>query len=90
MQRAALLQLTWDQVSSGLEGREAVFELHASGGLAGWRSRLRSWFEDYNELANGVQKLHNVEMPPMDLTGLQEVPSAPRRLVTPPQITKPT
>ena len=85
LQRAALLQLAWDQVSSGLDGREAAFELHASGGLAGWRGRLRSWFEGYNELANGVQKLHNVDMPPMDLTGLQEIPSAPRRLVTPPQ-----
>ena len=85
LQRAALLQLTWDQVSSGLDAREAVFELHASGGLTAWRGRVRSWFEGYNELANGVQKLLKVEMPPMDLTSLQEIESAPRRQVTPPQ-----
>ena len=90
LQRAALLQLAWDQVSSGLEGREAAFELHASVGLTAWRDHVRSWFESFNELANGVQKLHKVEMPPMDLTGLQEIPTAPRRLVTPPQTTTPT
>ena len=31
MQRAALLQLAWDQVSSGLDGREAVFKRRAGG-----------------------------------------------------------
>ena len=45
LQRAALLQLAWDQVSSGLDGREAVFELHASGGLDSWRHQLAAWFE---------------------------------------------
>ena len=72
LQRAALLQLTWDQVSSGLDGREAAFELHASGGLEIWRRRLWAWFENRNELANGSQELLEVAMPPMDLTSLQK------------------
>ena len=79
LQRAALLQLAWDQVSSGLDGREAVFELHASGGLEAWRRRLASWFERYNELANGVQQFVRVEIPPLDLGSLQEVLPPPRR-----------
>ena len=49
MQRAALLQLAWDQVSSGLDGREAAFELHASGGLESWRRQLAAWFDGYND-----------------------------------------
>ena len=89
LQRAALLQLTWDQVSSELNRREAAFELHASGGLEGWRGRVRTWFKSYNELANGVQNLLNLGMPPMDLTSLQEIQSSPRRQVTPPQTTTP-
>ena len=80
LQRAALLQLAWDQVSSGLDGREAVFELHASGGPGAWRGRLLSWFERYNELANGVQEFIEVDMPPMDLTSLQEVQDPPSRM----------
>ena len=80
LQRAALLQLAWDQVSSGLDGREAVFELHASGGLEGWRRRLASCFDSYNELANGVQELIQVDIPFMDLTSLQETPPPPRRM----------
>ena len=80
LQRAALLQLAWDQVSSGLDGREAVFELHASGGLEAWRRRLASWFERYNDLANGVQEFIQVDMPPMDLTSLQEVQDPPGRM----------
>ena len=80
MQRAALLQLAWDQVSSGLDGREAVFELHASGGLEGWRRRLASWFERYNELANGVQDFIQVDLPPLDLSSLQEAQNLPRRI----------
>ena len=71
LQRAALLQLTWDQVSSGLDGRESAFELHASGGLEVWRRRLWVWFERCNELANGVQHLLEVTIPPIDLTNLQ-------------------
>ena len=80
LQRAALLHLAWDQVSSGLDGREAAFELHASGGPEAWRGRLRAWFDSYNELANGVSGLIDVDMPPMDLTSLQEVPNAPHRM----------
>ena len=80
LQRAALLQLAWDQVSSGLDGREAVFELHASGGLEAWRRRLFSWFDGYNELANGVQEFVQVDIPPLDLSALQEVPSMPGRM----------
>ncbi len=83
MQRAALLQLAWDQVSSGLDGREAVFELHASGGLESWRRQLAAWFDRYNELANGVRDLVQVDLPPMDLSSLQEVPSPARRMPMP-------
>ena len=83
MQRAALLQLAWDQVSSGLDGREAVFELHASGGLESWRRQLAAWFERYNELANGVRDLVQVDLPPMDLSSLQEVPAPARRMPMP-------
>ena len=83
MQRAALLQLAWDQVSSGLDGREAVFELHASGGVEAWRQRLSSWFEGYNELADGVRGIVDVDLPPMDFSSLQEVPSPPRRVPRP-------
>ena len=83
MQRAALLQLAWDQVSSGLDGREAVFELHASGGLESWRRQLAAWFDRYNELANGVRELVQVDLPPMDLSSLQEVPSPARRMPMP-------
>ena len=35
LQRAALLQLAADHVSSALDGRESAFELHANGGLVG-------------------------------------------------------
>ena len=84
MQRAALLQLAWDQVSSGLDGREAAFELHASGGLESWRRQLAAWFERYNELANGVQGFVNVDLPDLDLSSLQHIEGVPRRL---PQIT---
>ena len=80
LQRAALLQLAWDQVSSGLDGREAVFELHASGGLESWRRQLAAWFDGYNELANGVQEFVEVDIPPLDLSSLQEVPPAPSRM----------
>ena len=54
LQRAALLQMAWDHVSSALDGRESAFELHANGGMPAWRGRLRRGFDSYNELANGV------------------------------------
>ena len=80
MQRAALLQLAWDQVSSGLDGREAVFELHASGGLEAWRRQVAAWFGGYNDLANGVREFVQVDLPPLDLSSLQEVAPPPRRI----------
>ena len=85
LQRAALLQLTWDQVASGLDGRESAFELHASGGMVAWRGRLRAWFQSYNELANGVRQFLNVELPVMDLSSLQNIPLERPRQVPPPQ-----
>ena len=84
LQRAGLLQLAWDQVASGLDGRESVFELHASGGLNAWRARLRVWFQDYDKLANGVRQLLGEDLPPMDLSSLQNVPNERPRQVTPP------
>ncbi len=84
MQRAALLQLAWDQVSSGLDGREAAFEMHASGGLESWRRQLAAWFDRYNELANGVRDFVQVDLPDMDLSSLQEIEGVPRRM---PQVT---
>ena len=82
MQRAALLQLAWDQVASGLDGREAVFEMHASGGLDAWRSQVAAWFGSYNDLANGVQGFISVDLPRMDLSNLREVAPPPRRIPT--------
>ena len=79
LQRAALLQLAWDQVSSGLDGREAAFEMHASGGLEAWRHQLAAWFDGYNRLANGVQEFIQVDIPAMDLSSLQGVPPPPAR-----------
>ena len=83
LQRAALLQLAWDQVSSGLDGREAAFELHASGGLDAWRAQVAAWFPAYNQLANGVRELVDVELPNLDLSSLQEVAPPPRRMPQP-------
>jgi len=81
LQRAALLQMAWDHVSSALDGRESAFELHANGGLPIWRGRLRRGFERYNELANGVLRGLNVPMPEIDLSSLRAAPLAPRRPV---------
>lgn len=46
--------MAWDHISSGLDGRESAFELHANSGVPVWRSRLRAWYGRYDELANGV------------------------------------
>ena len=73
MQRAALLQLAWDHVSSSLDGRESAFELHANGGVPVWRSRLQRWFTDYNPLANAALEALPVEMPPVDLDALRDM-----------------
>ncbi|MFZ2004235.1 MAG: 4-hydroxyphenylacetate 3-hydroxylase N-terminal domain-containing protein [Stellaceae bacterium] len=79
-QRAALLQLAWDHVSSGLDGRESAFELHASGGMPSWRGRLRQSFADYNALANAVLRQLDGDMPAIDLGGIPARPMAPRRV----------
>jgi aromatic ring hydroxylase len=82
-QRSAILQLAWDHVSSGLDGRESAFELHASGGMPIWRGRLRKSFSDYNELANAVLKQLDCDMPAIDLGGIPTAALAPRRVNTP-------
>lgn len=84
LQRAALLQMAWDHISSGLDGREAAFELHANGGLPIWRSRLRSWFDRYNDLANGVLGLLDIDMPRLDMTSIRLLPQVQRRQVNVP------
>jgi aromatic ring hydroxylase len=84
LQRSALLNLAWDHISSGLDGRESAFELHANGGIPTWRNRLRRWFSDYNELANGVVKSLDLDMPVIDLDSLRQMFLAPRRPVSMP------
>jgi aromatic ring hydroxylase len=81
-QRAALLQLAADHVSSALDGRESAFELHASGGIPAWRGRLRQSFPRYNELANAVLRQLNLAMPEIDLSSIPAAPMAPRRVNT--------
>ena len=78
-QRAALLRLAWDHVSSALDGRESAFELHASGGMPGWRAWLRRSFKDYNSLANAVLKAIDIAMPAIDVASIGTAPVAPRR-----------
>jgi aromatic ring hydroxylase len=87
-QRAALLQLAWDHVSSALDGRESAFELHASGGLPGWRHWLRRAFKDYNQLANAVFDFIDIDMPEIDVRGIGTAPIAARRTVTLPTAKK--
>jgi aromatic ring hydroxylase len=82
-QRAALLQLAADHVSSALDARESAFELHASGGIPAWRGRLRQRFPRYNELANAVLRLIDMPMPEIDVTAIPAAPLAPRRTNTP-------
>ncbi|MGH7299757.1 MAG: 4-hydroxyphenylacetate 3-hydroxylase N-terminal domain-containing protein [Candidatus Rokuibacteriota bacterium] len=84
LQRAALLQLAADHVASALDGRESAFELHANGGLPAWRARLRRSFTRYNELANGVLRALDLDMPAIDLDGLRAMPLPVRRQVAPP------
>jgi aromatic ring hydroxylase len=89
LQRSALLQLAWDHVASALDGRESSFELHASGGMPGWRGRLRRAFDRYNELANGVLKSLDIQMPEIDVSAIKDRPLAPRRINTAPAAEKP-
>jgi aromatic ring hydroxylase len=84
LQRAALLNLAWDHIASGLDGRESAFELHANGGIPTWRNRLRRWFSDYDKLANEVLAALDVEMPTLELKGLRQMFQAPRRPVSVP------
>ncbi len=84
LQRAALLQLAGDHVTSALDGRESAFELHANGGLLAWRARLRRAFPDYNALANGVLRALSLDMPTIDLESLRAAPLPQRRPVVPP------
>src|SRR5271155_2374332 len=88
LQRSALLQLAWDHVSSALDGRESAFELHASGGMANWRSWLRRSFKDYNELANAVLCALDLPMPQIDLSNIPAPLPAMRRTVTTPEPTE--
>jgi aromatic ring hydroxylase len=78
-QRAALLQLAADHVSSALDGRESAFELHASGGIPAWRGRLRQHFPSYNDLANAVLAAIDMPMPQIDVGAIPAAPLAPRR-----------
>lgn len=82
LQRAALLHMAWDHIASGLDGRESAFELHANGGIPIWRNRLRSWFDRYNTLANGVLDLLDVAMPSLDLDHFRAVSQGLRRTVS--------
>ncbi len=84
LQRAALLQLAADHVSSALDGRESAFELHASGGMVNWRHWLRRSFRDYNELANAVLGALDLAMPKIDVAAIRSAPIAPRRAAPPP------
>ena len=84
LQRAALLNLAWDHVSSALDARESAFELHANGGIPVWRARIRRCFDRYSELANAVLKQLPMPMPELDLRSLREVAYTPRRPVAPP------
>jgi 4-hydroxyphenylacetate 3-monooxygenase len=84
LQRAALLQLAWDHVSSALDGRESAFELHASGGMPNWRGWLRRSFKGYNELANAVLRTLDLPMPEIDLSSIPAASIAPRRVTIPP------
>ncbi len=87
-QRAALLQLAADHVSSALDARESAFELHASGGLPNWRAWLRQNFRDYNALANAVLQAIDMPMPTIDVGNIPAMPIAPRRPVSPPATKK--
>ncbi len=84
LQRAALLQLAADHVSSALDGRELAFELHASGGMPNWRHWLRRNFQDYNALANAVAGALGLQMPEINLDAIRTAPIAPRRATSPP------
>src|SRR4029077_5480806 len=62
-QRAALLQMAWDHVSSALDGRESAFELHASGGMPAWRGRVRPSFASLQSISHTGGALHRPHHP---------------------------
>jgi aromatic ring hydroxylase len=72
-QRSALLHLTWDHISSSLNGREESFELLSSGGIEAWTRRVQQSFSRYNDLANAALRAAAVEMPTIDLHSLQDL-----------------
>ncbi len=84
LQRAALLQLAADHVSSALDARESAFELHASGGMPMWRHWLRRSFRDYDALANAVLGAIDLPMPEIGLDAIRTAPIAARRPAAPP------
>ncbi len=84
LQRAALLQLAADHVSSALDARKSAFELHASGGMPMWRHWLRRSFRDYDTLANAVLQAIDLPMPEIGLDGIRTAPIAARRPAAPP------
>ena len=90
LQRAGLLNLVWDHVSSGLDGRESAFELHANGGRNAWRNRLRLTFEGYNDLANEAMRQLSIVMPEIDVTDMMKRPGASRPASAVSAITPPT
>jgi 4-hydroxyphenylacetate 3-monooxygenase len=61
-QRAALLGLAWDHLSSSLAGREQSYEMFGSGGLAAWRMRLRRWFDRDAEVVAAVRRAAGVDL----------------------------
>jgi 4-hydroxyphenylacetate 3-monooxygenase len=83
LQRSALLNMAWDHIASGLDGRESAFELYANGGVPVWRTRLRGWFESYNVLANAVLRQLDIDMPEIDVSNLSQVAFGQRRPVGP-------
>jgi 4-hydroxyphenylacetate 3-monooxygenase len=85
-ERAALLQLAWDHVSSGLDGRESTFELHANGGLPTWRNRIQRWFDRYDELGNGVLKALSIDLKRVSVDHLRQ---AGRPLASAPKTPEP-
>jgi 4-hydroxyphenylacetate 3-monooxygenase len=64
---------------SSLDGRLA--SSYASGGMPGWRARLRRSFKDYNSLANTVLKAIDPPMPAIDVASIGIAPVQAQRRV---------
>ena len=52
-------------------------------GMPAWRGRMRRSFDRYNELANGVLRALDIDMPEIDLGSIRAAPMTPRRVVQP-------